>query len=53
MRVWERGSGETMACGTGACAALAAAVRTGRMPMGEEVRVELPGGALTVCWRCV
>lgn len=50
VRVWERGSGETMACGTGACAALAAAVRTGRMPMGEEVRVELPGGALTVCW---
>ena len=50
VRVWERGSGETMACGTGACAAAAAAVRTGRAPMDRDIRVELPGGALTVRW---
>ena len=42
MRVWERGSGETMACGTGACAAVAAAVKTGRSPQGERVPARLP-----------
>lgn len=49
MRVWERGSGETMACGTGACAALAALSTLGRV--GREVTVSLPGGELEVEWR--
>jgi len=49
MRVWERGSGETAACGTGACAVAVAAVLTGR---GERhVEVELLGGNLRVEWR--
>lgn len=48
MRVWERGSGETLACGTGACAALAVAVSAGRAE--PEVRVDLPGGTLEVRW---
>lgn len=46
MRVWERGSGETMACGTGACAVAAAAWFSGRST--EESRVSLPGGDLEV-----
>lgn len=48
MRVWERGSGETLACGTGACAALAAAVSAGLTE--RNVWVELPGGTLAVSW---
>ena len=48
MRVWERGSGETLACGTGACAATAAAVRLGLCPAGAEVSVRLRGGVLSV-----
>ncbi|BAS27582.1 diaminopimelate epimerase [Limnochorda pilosa] len=48
MRVWERGSGETQACGTGACAAAVAAHLTGRA--GREVAVHLPGGILNVRW---
>ena len=48
VRVWERGSGETMACGTGACASVAAAVENGLCPKGEEVRVQLPGGDMYV-----
>ncbi|MBQ4382362.1 MAG: carbamoyl-phosphate synthase large subunit [Oscillospiraceae bacterium] len=48
MRVWERGSGETLACGTGACAAAAAAVEKGLIAPGTEVRVSLRGGDLTV-----
>lgn len=48
MRVWERGSGETLACGTGACAAVAAAVMTGRTK--REVTVTLPGGDLLIRW---
>lgn len=48
MRVWERGSGVTMACGTGSCASVAAAVSKGFCPAGEPVAVKLDGGTLTV-----
>ncbi len=48
MRVWERGSGETMACGTGACAVAAAAVKTGISPAGEKITVKLLGGDLEI-----
>jgi diaminopimelate epimerase len=49
VRVWERGSGETMACGTGACAALVACALSGRT--GPEADVRFPGGLLRVAWR--
>ncbi len=48
LRVWERGSGETMACGTGACAALVACALSGRT--GRVAEAEFPGGVLTVTW---
>lgn len=48
MRVWERGAGITLACGTGACAALVAAVLTGRSD--RTATVELPGGCLEIEW---
>ncbi len=48
LRVHERGAGWTLACGSGACAAMAALHRRNRI--GDKVRVELPGGALTISW---
>ena len=48
MRVWERGSGVTLACGTGACASAAAAVQRGECDPDTEIRVHLDGGTLRV-----
>ena len=48
MRVWERGSGETMACGTGTCATVAALTELGICPAGEDIHVQLRGGVLTI-----
>jgi len=48
VRVWERGAGATLACGTGACAAMVAAFLTGRV--GRRADVRLPGGTLRVEW---
>jgi diaminopimelate epimerase len=48
LRVWERGVGLTLACGTGACATAVAAIRSGRAQ--SPVTVALPGGTLTISW---
>ncbi len=48
MRVWERGNGETLACGTGACAAAVAAVLNGICQKDSDIKVTLLGGTLTV-----
>ena len=48
LRVWERGAGETLACGTGACAAVAAGICEGLLD--EKVRVATRGGELTISW---
>lgn len=48
MRVWERGNGETWACGTGACAAVVASVLSGKCKKGEDITVKLKGGDLIV-----
>ena len=49
MKVWERGAGPTLACGTGACATVVAAVLEGRTE--RKCTVELPGGPLEIEWR--
>ncbi|WP_447982802.1 diaminopimelate epimerase [Achromobacter kerstersii] len=48
LRVFERGAGETLACGTGACAAVAAGIRRGLLE--SPVRVQTRGGVLTIAW---
>jgi diaminopimelate epimerase len=48
MRVWERGTGETQACGTGACAVLVAGVLNGKL--NRAATVSLPGGDLEIEW---
>lgn len=50
MRVWERGSGETLACGTGACAAAVASVLNGYCKRNTDIKVNLIGGTLTINW---
>ncbi|ULJ68226.1 diaminopimelate epimerase [Wielerella bovis] len=50
LRVFERGTGETLACGTGACAAVVSGLRLGVLAAGEEVLVELRGGELSISW---
>lgn len=49
LRVWERGAGETQACGTGACAAVVIGRLWGKLD--EETTVNLPGGSLSIAWR--
>ncbi len=49
LRVFERGAGETLACGTGACAAVVAGQRLGLLE--QQVCVHLPGGDLDICWQ--
>ena len=50
MRVWERGSGETLACGTGACATVAAAVLNGYCEKDKDIKLKLKGGELVIRW---
>ena len=51
MRVWERGSGETFACGTGACAVAVASVLNGYCKHDEEITIKLRGGDLKIVWK--
>lgn len=48
LRVYERGAGETQACGSGACAAVAVGIQQG--VLGSQVKVDLPGGSLNISW---
>ena len=50
MRVWERGSGETLACGTGACAVAVASVVNGFCEKDKDIKIHTKGGILTVKW---
>ncbi|KAB8312694.1 diaminopimelate epimerase [Erwinia endophytica] len=49
LRVYERGAGETLACGSGACAAVAVGIQ--QQLLAEKVRVDLPGGSLNIAWK--
>lgn len=49
LRVYERGAGETQACGSGACAAVVVGISQGQL--AEQVQVDLPGGRLAISWR--
>lgn len=51
LRVFERGSGETLACGTGACAAVVSGIRRGLLDADADIRVQLAGGALSIRWQ--
>jgi len=51
LRVFERGSGETLACGTGACAAVVSGIRRGLLDAGQDIRVHLRGGDLSIRWQ--
>jgi diaminopimelate epimerase len=50
MRVWERGSGETLACGTGACAVAVASIINGICRKNEKINIQARGGNLSVEW---
>jgi len=50
LRVYERGSGETLACGTGACAAVAVGIWQGRLEAGRPIEVQTRGGTLSIQW---
>ncbi len=50
LRVFERGAGETLACGTGACAAVAAGIRLGLLEPQAPVQVDMRGGRLSIAW---
>ena len=50
MRVWERGTGETLACGTGTCATVVAAILNGLVDAGDKITVHLLGGDLEIQW---
>ena len=50
LRVFERGAGETLACGTGACAAVAAGIRLGLLDAKAPVQVDMRGGCLSIAW---
>lgn len=51
LRVFERGTGETLACGTGSCAAVVAGIRLGFLDAGVPIKVSLPGGELFIEWQ--
>ena len=51
IRIWERGAGETMGCGTGACATVVAAVLHGLVDSSDEIEVVSAGGSLFIRWQ--